>query len=311
MKKILFLLLTLNFLIINTIALPVNKTKHHHKKQLHHFVKKIKKLRVNNKNNLIALDNLIKDPHQAPLKLYSYAALTVDDASGKIIISKNSTIQLPIASITKLMTAMVLIDSGDSLDQYITIDSNDIDNLKKTFSRLSVGSSFKRRDLLLLALMSSENRAAHAIARTTYSGGTAQFIIKMNQKAKALGMMNTVFYDPTGLTPANKSTAYDLAKMVHAAFDYGIIRSYTTTKESDVVVNYNKTHHYMNSDLLVRNDKIQIELSKTGFINEAGHCLVLYSKVGTRSIIMVFLKSSGKIGRILDAIAVTKYITHL
>ena len=243
-------------------------------------------------------------------KFYSYAAYIMDADSGKAI-SKNPTTQLPIASITKLMTAMVLIDSGVDLNEYVTIDEADIDYLRNTFSRLRVGMQLRRKDLLLLALMSSENRASFALARTAYPGGIKEFLVKMNAKAKSLGMTNTQFYDPTGLTAQNKATAIDLAKMVQAAFSYNLIREDTTTKSADVMLSSRYTHHYINSDALVRTSSFQIELSKTGFINEAGHCLVLYSIINNRPIVMIFLNSNGKSGRLVDAIAAKNYINKL
>lgn len=244
-------------------------------------------------------------------RLYSYSAIALDADSGQVLVSKNPTSQLPIASITKLMTAMVVLDSDANLDGYVTISSDDIDTLRNTFSRLKVGMQLKRRDLLLLALMSSENRAAHALGRTAYPGGTRVFIQKMNEKARSLGMTHTQFYDPTGLTTANQSTAEDLTKMVQAAFDYDVIKEDTTTKGADVILGPSYVHHYMNSDALVRIGKFPISLSKTGFINEAGHCLVLYSKINGKSIVMVFLNSAGKSGRLVDAIAVKNYIQKI
>ena len=241
-------------------------------------------------------------------RLYSYSALAVDANTGEILVSKNPHTKLPIASISKLMTAMVLLDSNANLDEFIAISSDDIDTLRNTSSRLQVGMQLKRRDLLLLALMSSENRAAFSLGRTAYPGGIKVFIKKMNEKALSLGMNHTQFHDPTGLNNSNQSTAEDLAKMVQAAFGYDLIRAYTTTKGADVQLGRNYIHHYINSDALVRGGKLQIALSKTGFINEAGHCLVLYSLVGKQPIIMVFLNSSGKSGRLLDAIEVKKYV---
>ncbi len=244
-------------------------------------------------------------------RLYSYAALAVDASNGQILVSKNPNAKVSIASISKLMTAMVLLDSGVNLDEYITITEEDIDTLKNTSSRLRVGMSLRRRDLLLLSVMSSENRATFALARTAYPGGIKEFIQRMNAKAKTLGMLHSQFYDPTGLTPANQSTAQDLAKMVQAAFTYDLIRADTTTKGADVQLGRNYVHHYMNSDALVRNGKLQIALSKTGFINEAGHCLALYSIVDKQPIIMIFLNSAGKNGRLIDAITVKNYVQSL
>lgn len=244
-------------------------------------------------------------------RLYSYSAIALDANSGEVLVSKNPTTQLPIASITKLMTAMVVLDSNVSLNDYISISSADIDTLRNTFSRLRVGMKIRRRELLLLALMSSENRAAYALGRSSYPGGIRVFIQKMNEKAKKLGMLHTQFHDPTGLTSSNQSTAEDLTKMVKAAFDYPIIKKYTTTKGADVILASRYTHHYINSDALVRVGKFPIFLSKTGFINEAGHCLVLYSKINDKSIVMVFLNSAGKSGRLIDAMAVRNYIQKI
>lgn len=244
-------------------------------------------------------------------RLYSYSAIALDADANKILVSKNPNAQLPIASITKLMTAMVVLDSKANLDEYITISSSDIDTLRNTFSRLKVGMQLRRRDLLLLALMSSENRAAHALGRTAYPGGINLFLQKMNEKAKSLGMTHTHFYDPTGLTTSNQSTASDLSKMVKAAFSYSEIREDTTTKAADVRLGSHYTHRYINSDALVRGGKFPIYLSKTGFINEAGHCLVLYSIINKKPIIMVFLNSVGKSGRLLDAMSVKNYIQRL
>lgn len=243
-------------------------------------------------------------------KLYSYSAYVINADNNSVVTSKNPDATLPIASISKLMMAMVVLDSGANLDDYVTISSDDIDTLKNTFSRLKVGMQLRRRDLLLLALMSSENRAAHALGRTAYPGGINVFVQKMNAKAKALGMTHTKFYDPTGLTSANVSSADDVAKMVKAAYGYELIREDSTTKGADVMLSSRYTHHYVNSDALVRAGKYQIELSKTGFINEAGHCLAIYTIVEGKPYIMVFLNSAGKNGRIIDAMAMRNYIAR-
>jgi D-alanyl-D-alanine endopeptidase (penicillin-binding protein 7) len=244
-------------------------------------------------------------------KLYSYSAYALDANTNQVVLSKNPEVSLSIASITKLMTAMVMLDAGRDLNEYITITQDDVDNLKNTSSRLKVGMQLRRRDLLLLALMSSENRAANSIARTAYPGGMKEFLQKMNAKARSLGMNNTQFYDPTGLTVNNKSTAIDLSKMVQAAFKYELIREDTTTKSADVMLSPRYVHRYVNSDALVRGNSFQIELSKTGFINEAGHCLVLYAMVDNRPIVMVFLNSAGKSGRLIDAMTVKSYVDRM
>lgn len=274
------------------------KTKKHHKT-------KVKAAAASNSNSSQPVATSNRQP-----RLYSYSGYAMDVSSGEVLVSKNPNAQLPIASITKLMTAMVMLDSGDDLDEYIAISEDDVDHLRNTYSRLKVGMQLRRRDLLLLALMSSENRAAFAIARTAYPGGINEFIRRMNAKVKALGMTNTQFFDPTGLTAQNKSTAIDLAKMVKAAYGYELIREDTTTKGADVMLSSRYTHHYLNSDALVRTSRFQIEVSKTGFINEAGHCLVLYAMVDNRPIAMVFLNSS-KSGRLVDAMAVKAYIDRM
>lgn len=262
-----------------------------------------KKRRIARHNNYYSSIN-----NTSQLRLHSYSSYVINPANNKVLLSKNADVQLPIASITKLMTAMVLLDSGDNLEDYIQITDADIDRLKNTFSRLKIGMQLRRRDLLLLALMSSENRASFALARTAYPGGLKEFIQRMNAKAVSLGMTNTQFYDPTGLTSHNKSTASDLAKMVKAAFNYDLIREDTTTRSADVMLSSGYVHKYINSDALVRTGSFPIELSKTGFTNEAGHCLVLYSMVNNTPVIMVFLRSIDKSGRLLDAIAVKNYV---
>lgn len=228
-----------------------------------------------------------------------------------MLISKNPSEKLPIASITKLMTAMVVLDSGVDLDGYVTISNDDVDDLRNTFSRLKVGVQFRRRDLMLLALMSSENRAAAALARTTFAGGTPQFMKKMNEKAASLGMTDTKLYDPTGLVTENEASAIDIAKLLTAAYGYEIIRNDTTTKSASVSLGKNYIHRYVNSDSLVRGDNLQIEVSKTGFINESGHCLALYTVIDGREVVMVFLNSAGSSGRVVDALAVKHYIMKL
>jgi D-alanyl-D-alanine endopeptidase (penicillin-binding protein 7) len=246
------------------------------------------------------------------IKLHAYSAMVINSNTGDVIINKNSTITLPIASITKLMTAMVVLDAKVNMDDYVNITSEDVDTLKNTYSRLKVGMSLTRNDLLLLALMSSENRAAHALARTTFKGGISTFINKMNNKALELKMYNTKFYDPTGLNDKNISTAFDLVKMVQKAYEYNEIRIATTTKNANVMLSPKYIHKYVNTDALIRakNSKINIKVSKTGFINEAGHCLVLYTIIENKPIIMVFLNSTGKSGRLLDALTVKSYIEN-
>ncbi|MBY0345961.1 MAG: serine hydrolase [Neisseriaceae bacterium] len=227
-------------------------------------------------------------------------ALVLNARTGEVVYGKNTSSIASIASVTKLMTAMVAMDQNSSLNEMLTISSEEIDRLKGTTSRLSVGSSLPRSDIYWIALMSSENRAAHALSRY-YPGGKPAFIAAMNQKARSLGMYNTKFYDPTGLDPRNQSTAEDLAKMVQAAYKYPLIRQYTTATEHVVTVGNSKELLYKNSNLLVREQTMDISLSKTGYISEAGRCLVMQATVGNEPMIMVFLNARSSASRAGDA----------
>ncbi len=241
----------------------------------------------------------------APM-LRSNAALVVNAQTGEALYAKNANQLAPIASITKLMTAMVALDLNSSLDEPITISDAEIDRLKNTTSRLAVGTTLPRREMMLLALMSSENRAAASLARTSPLG-TAGFVARMNQKARALGMNNTRFYDATGLNSGNVSTPQDLAKMVAAAYHYPLIRQFTTTTEHDT---YSRSRqlHYKNSNSLVREGEWNIGLSKTGYIQEAGRCLVMEVQVGSTPLIMVFLDANGSAARANDAKAIKTWL---
>lgn len=237
----------------------------------------------------------------AKLQLAAASALMVDSLTGEAIYLKNADKQMPIASITKLMTAMVVLDSKPDLQATITISAQDVDHLKHTSSRLPVGASLTRGKLLQLALMSSENRAAAALSRA-YPGGRPRFIEAMQAKAISLGMNDTRFNDATGLTPANVSTAADLVKMVKAAGTYSLIRQFTTTTDDEVLLA--SARHplaYRNTNRLVRGGQWDIALSKTGFINEAGHCLVMLAEVAQREVVMVFLDVPGKLTPVGDA----------
>lgn len=232
--------------------------------------------------------------------LDSSAALVMNANTGRMIFGKNAARRSPIASITKLMTAMVVLDANLSMNQPITISNADVDRVKKSSSRLEVGTSLSRYDTMWLALMSSENRAAHSLART-YPGGKAAFIKAMNRKARSLGMTHTVFYDPTGLNKNNSSTAADLALMVQAAYRYPQIRQFTTSTEHDIISASGRQLHYQNSNALVREGAWDIGLSKTGYIKEAGRCLVMVADVQNKPMVMVFLDAGAKSGRISDA----------
>lgn len=232
--------------------------------------------------------------------LSSHSVAVVDSQSGKVLFQKNALQKLPIASITKLMTAMVILDSGLPLDVPITISDNEIDKLKNTSSRLSVGSTLTRRDMLLLALMSSENRASASLART-YPGGTEAFVAQMNRKARAIGMQQASFHDATGLDMRNSATAVDLARMVKAASQYPLIKHFSTTHEYTVQPLPGRVLHYKNSNPLVREGEWDIGLSKTGYIQEAGRCLVMQAGVGSQRLIFVMLAANGSAARVNDA----------
>lgn len=231
--------------------------------------------------------------------LKSSSALVVDQ-SGQTLYAKNVDHVVPIASITKLMTAMVVIDAGLPLNEQIAISEDDKDLIKGTHSRLRIGTVLPRRELLHLALMASENRAAEALSRV-YPGGTKAFVAAMNQKAVELGMWRTRFVDGTGLSSDNVSTAQDLSKMVAAAYHYPLIREFTTDTGTTVRVSNGRTMNYNNSNRLVKSREWEIGLSKTGYISEAGRCLVMQAKIAGKPVIIVLLDSWGKLTRIGDA----------
>ncbi|KJS08019.1 MAG: peptidase S11 [Gammaproteobacteria bacterium BRH_c0] len=242
------------------------------------------------------------------MRLESSSVIVVDAISGKTLYEKNAATVKPIASITKLMTAMVTLDAKLPMDEVLTIDKGDIDYLKRTTSRLPMGTRLTRREMLRLALMSSENRAASALSRY-YPGGKSAFIDAMNSKAAQLGMSNTRFADSTGLTPKNVSTASDLVKMVAAASEYSLIREFTTTQGREVAITPASFRlQYLNSNPLVRKGVWDIDVSKTGYINEAGRCLVMKADVAKRPAFMVFLQSNGKYSPMGDASRVKTWI---
>ncbi len=250
----------------------------------------------------------IKESASGPLRLASGAALIMDADNNQVLYAKNPDAQMPIASISKLMTAMVVLDSHPDMNEPITITEDDVDTLRHSMSRLPVGTTLPRRQMLLLALMASENRAAHALART-YPGGLEKAVSAMNAKALSLGMEHTHFIDPTGLHAENQSTPNDLARMVKAAQRYATIHEDTTTAGGSFSVgvrHYEQAFH--NTDPLVRSHRWDIDLSKTGFINEAGKCLVLEARITDRHIIMVLMHSWGSYTRFGDANRVRAWI---
>jgi D-alanyl-D-alanine endopeptidase (penicillin-binding protein 7) len=238
--------------------------------------------------------------------LRSAVALVQDAASGETLIAKNQGAVLPIASITKLMTAMVILDANLNLEQRVAISDEDYDLVKGTRSRLRPGTVLTRDELLLLALMSSENRAAFSLART-YPGGTTAFVAAMNEKARVLGMTDTRFIDPTGLSSSNVSTAHDLARLVAAAHEYPLIRQYST-RESATVQAFGRALDYRNTNGLVRSSHWEIGLSKTGYISEAGRCLVMRVRLASRELNVVLLDSWGKLSRVGDANRIKKWL---
>lgn len=241
--------------------------------------------------------------------LRSSSVFVLDPTGGRTLYAKNITAVQPIASITKLMTAMVVLDAKLDLDEQVAITEDDVDLLKHTRSRLHVGSVFPRDDLMRLALMASENRAAAALSRA-YPGGTAAFVHAMNLKAMELSMSRTHFVDGSGLSSENVSTAEDLAKMVAAAYRYPIIQQYTTLTDYTVRLNSGKVLAYRNTNGLIKNDQWQIDVSKTGYISEAGRCLVMQARIAATPVVIVLLDSWGKYTRIADANRVKKWVEN-
>ena len=242
------------------------------------------------------------------LGLYSSAVIVQDQATGSILYEKNAGAIVPIASITKLMTAMVTLDAQPNLYERMVISEDDVDTLKGTRSRLKVGTELTREEMLRLALMSSENRASSALSRY-YPGGRSAFIAAMNRKAQMLGLSDTRFEDSTGLTSANVSSARDLVKMVSAAHQYPLIREFSTTPDYDVIVD-GRVQSFHNTNSLVKSASWDIGLSKTGFINEAGKCLVMQTWLNQKPMIIVLLDSWGKMTRIGDANRIKKWVEH-
>ena len=235
------------------------------------------------------------------LRLASANVLVFDASGGQPIYSKSADAVTPIASVTKLMSAMVVLDAGQSLDETLSIEIADLDMVKGSHSRLRLGAELSRREMLRLALMASENRAASSLARH-YPGGTVAFVASMNQKARSLGMTQTRFSDPTGLSSENVATANDLARMVQAAAAYPLIREFTTTPSHYVEVQpTGQWLGFNNTNSLVKSGAWDIQVSKTGFIREAGKCLVMLATIASKPVIIVLLDSYGRLTRIGDA----------
>ncbi len=284
-------------------------TKHHHKAVAHaehkgHSKTKHRKVAINHgprggHATRVSMRAAVLDEMEPALR--SSAALVVNQDSGEHIYEKNPHNVTPIASVSKLMTAIVTLDMHLPMDEPITITDDDIDRLKNSSSRLLVGTTLTRGEILHLALMASENRAAHALARTA-PGGIANFVVHMNRTAESLGMHHTHFEDPTGLTSENVSTAEDLVRLVETAVRYPDIRKYSTSESYEFVSSVNgREYEFHNTNPLVKADNWQIGLSKTGYISEAGKCLVMQATIDDTPVVIVLLDSEGKFTRIADA----------
>jgi serine-type D-Ala-D-Ala endopeptidase (penicillin-binding protein 7) len=238
-----------------------------------------------------------KPAYRAALR--SGAVLVLAPATGEVLYQKNADMVLPIASVTKLMTALVVLDAGLDMQEMLTITDADVDRLKYSSSRLRVGTRLTRATMLHIALMSSENRAASALGRS-YPGGTQGFVMAMNARASALGMRESRFVEPTGLSSANVSTPRDLARLVVAAQRHALIRRYSTDRDHTIAQGQHRTR-YRNSNRLIANASWHIDLQKTGYIAEAGRCMVLHARVKGSPVVMVFLDGRGKFSRVRDA----------
>ena len=243
---------------------------------------------------------------QDALDLKSSVALVIDQDTREVLFSKNDSAVLPIASLTKLMTGAIVTGAKLPMDEIITITQDDVDTEKGSRSRLKVGTSLTRGEMLHLTLMSSENRAAHALGRT-YPGGMTVFVGLMNAKAKLLGMFDTKYVEPTGLSSKNQSSAQDLATLVSATHADPVLRELSTSNGYQVAIG-DRTLQYNNTNRLIKNPEWDIGLQKTGYISEAGQCLVMQTKIAGRKLIMVFLDSAGKFSRLGDAERVRRWV---
>lgn len=250
---------------------------------------------------------VLEDEDPTNLNVSSAAALVIDLDVGQSVYEKNTGSVMPIASITKLMTAMVVLDAELPLEEQIMITDDDLDAMKGTRSRLPVGAVLARRELLRLALMASENSAAAALGRS-YPGGTPAFVVAMNRKAQSIGTRNTYYVEPTGLSSSNVSTARDLGQIVRASYRYGLIREYSTTESYEVEIAEGRERLFHNTNGLVRSGEWDIGLQKTGYISEAGRCLVMQVTIATKPYIIVLLDAVGRYTRIADANRIKRWI---
>ena len=242
------------------------------------------------------------------LALRSSVALVMDQDTDEVLFSKNSQAVLPIASITKLMTALVVTEASLPLDEILVVSKDDVAATAGSRSRLQLGTQLTRGEMLHLSLMASENRAAHVLGRT-YPGGLVQFVGAMNAKARLLGMQDTRYVEPTGLSSNNQSSAVDLSRLVKAAFMHPVIRDLSTSLEAAMPVG-RKTVQFRNTNGLVRNPEWDIGLQKTGYISAAGRCVVMQTQMAGRNLIMVLLDSTGKYTRIGDAERIRKWLVE-
>ena len=297
-------------------------TKHtHHRRHHHHAPARV----ATTDGDIVVHDLPVVNPALMP-RFSSHSVLVVNARNGEPILEKNPDAEAPIASISKLMTALVVLDEHPDMNEKIEITDEDVDNLRHSRSRLAVGTVLTRNHMLHLALIASENRAAFALSRY-YPGGRPAFVKAMNRKAAELGMKHTHFEDPTGLTSHNQSTAEDLAILVRAAANNPTIHNITTTGRYDItrtamVREHRSARHgrlipvtrdvtFLNTNPLVRAGKWDIGVSKTGYINESGHCLVMQARIASKPVVIVLLDASGKTGRIDDALRIRQWLeTH-
>ncbi len=268
------------------------------------FKRGIQKLGIFCCMGLAALQAASRPP--AKLSLKSGSALVLDQVTGQALIEKQAGAVQPIASLTKLMTAMVLLDAHLDPQEILTITNDDKDMLRHSKSRLPVGTRLPREQALLLALLASENRAAHALGRT-FPGGLSAFVGAMNAKARTLGLEETRFEDPSGLSAGNVANARDLARIMEAAYRYPEIRDFTTRPETSIQAGRHSIQ-FPNTNALVRSSRWNIGLSKTGYIEEAGRCLVMQAMLANRPVLIILLDSWGKYSRLGDANRIKQWL---
>ena len=255
------------------------------------------------------LEPQLRTPSAQAAALRSSVAYVQDLETSTVLFAKNENTVRPIASISKLMTALVVVDANLPMDQELEVTEDDIDRMRHTTSRLPVGMRMSRADMLHLALMSSENRAANALGRH-YPGGMPAFVRAMNAKARELGMLDTHFVEPTGLSSENVSSPRDLVRLLRAASQRPLIHRYTTDTEYEVETRRGRTQTFRNTNALVRDSDWDIKVSKTGFINEAGECLVMLARINGRDLAIVLLDAQGKYSRIADAVRIRKFVQN-